>query len=114
MDFGQMCPLYEKAVEILGKRWTALILRALVDGPKRFTEIRAYVAGLSDRLLSERLQELESEGIVQRHVHTGRPVQVEYALTQKGADLRPVLEAIQAWADRWVRAEGVASSPTRS
>lgn len=112
MDFDHMCPLYEKAVDILGKRWTGLILRALMAGPKRFTEIRAYVEGLSDRLLSERLQEMEAEGIVERRVHTGRPIQVEYALTQKGAELRPVLESIQSWADRWVTAEEVMPSTT--
>ena len=112
MDFEHMCPLYEKAVEILGKRWTGLILRALMDSPRRFTQIRAYVEGLSDRLLSERLQELEAEGIVERRVHTGRPVQVEYALTKKGAALRPVLDAIQSWADRWVTAEKVMPSTT--
>ena len=105
MDFGHMCPLYERAVQVLGKRWTALILRGLMEGPRRYTDLRAYVPGLSDRLLSERLQELEDEGIVERRVFTGRPVQVEYALTPKGADLRPVLEAIQRWADTWVTVE---------
>ncbi len=102
MDFTQYCPKYERVIEILGKRWTALILRSLMDGPRRFSEIAAYVEGISDRLLSERLQELEREGIVERRVHPQRPVIVEYAVTEKGADLRRVVEAIQAWANRWV------------
>ena len=101
MDFEHMCPKYEKAVEILGKRWTGLIVRALMDGPRRFSQIGAYVDGLSDRLLSQRLQELEEAGVVERRVYTQRPVVVEYALTEKGADLRRVVEAIQSWADRW-------------
>ena len=102
MDLQHMCPKYQKVVDILGKRWTALMLRALISGPRRFTEIKNYVPGLSDRLLSERLQELEEAGIVERRVHPQRPVLVEYALTPKGADLRQVVEALQMWADRWV------------
>lgn len=102
MDFQQMCPRYEMAVHILGKRWTGLILRSLVEKPRRFTEIKSYVnSNLSDRLLSQRLQELEEAGIVKRRVYTRRPVLIEYSLTKKGADLRQVIEAIQAWADRW-------------
>ncbi len=97
-----MCPKYERVVEILGKRWTGLILRSLMERPRRFTEIKIYVDGLSERLLSERLKELEEVGIVERRVYTERPVWVEYALTEKGRDLRRVVEAIQKWADRWV------------
>lgn len=110
IDFSHMCPRYEKAIELLGKRWTGLILRSLLEGPRRFTEITSYVEGLSDRLLSERLQELEQAGIVERHVNTGRPVTVEYALTEKGGDLRAALEAIQLWADRWIPQEELPSS----
>lgn len=105
MDFSAMCPRYEWAVELLSKRWTSLILRALMDGPRRFTEVRDYVPGLSDRLLSERLQELEAAGVVERRVYPQRPVVIEYDLTEKGRDLRGVLEAIQAWANRWVEVE---------
>lgn len=105
MDFHQMCPRYEKAMELLGKRWTGLILRALMEGPRRFGEIAAYVEGLSDRLLSERLQELEEAGVVQRTVKAQRPIAVYYALTPKGTDLRRVVEAVQEWADRWAPAQ---------
>lgn len=105
MDFQHMCPRYESAIEILGKRWTGLIIRSLLEGPRRFTEITSYVNGLSDRLLSQRLQELEQAEIVDRKVYSQRPVLVEYALTDKGRDLRQVVVAIQAWADRWETVE---------
>ena len=100
-EYKSMCPKYEKAVELLGKRWTTLILYCLMDRPRRFTEIKDFVPGLSDRLLSERLQELEEAGVVERRVHAARPVLIEYTLTHKGADLRKVVEAIAAWAHRW-------------
>jgi DNA-binding HxlR family transcriptional regulator len=90
---------------ILGKKWTCLILRCLLSEPRRFTDISGYVTGLSDRLLSQRLQELEEAGIVQRRVYPQRPVVVEYALTAKGEALRVVVESIQHWADRWEHSE---------
>ena len=102
MDFSSMCPKFEKAAEILGRRWTGMIIRSLVDGPRRFSEITAYVPGLSDRLLSERLQDLEAAEIVERRVQAQRPVVITYALTEKGLALRRVVEALQEWADRWV------------
>ena len=102
MDLDTMCPRYERAIEVLGKRWTGLILRALMHCPRRFSEITSYVGGLSDRLLSQRLREMEEEGIVARTVYAERPVVVEYTLTEKGAALRPTLEALEAWADEWI------------
>ena len=102
-DFKQLCPHYEAAFEVLGRRWTGLIVTSLVDQPRRFSEISGSVAGLSDRMLSQRLSELEDEGIVERLVDADqRPVRVEYALTQKGRDLRPVFEALQTWAEKWM------------
>jgi DNA-binding HxlR family transcriptional regulator len=88
-------------MEILGKKWTCLILRCLLGDARRFTDISCYIGGLSDRLLSLRLQELEEAGIVRRRVYAQRPVAVEYTLTAKGAALRKVVEAIQRWADEW-------------
>ena len=101
-DFSHYCPKYEEAMSVLGKRWTGLILRALFSGSTRFSSICAYVPGLSDRLLSERLKELETIGIVERRVYAETPVRVEYVLTLKGEELRPVLDAVQAWADTWI------------
>ena len=109
MDSNETCPPgLEAAMGVLGKKWTGLILRALMDGPRRFTSISGYVPGLSDRLLSQRLQELETVKIVQRSVNDQRPVLVEYNLTEKGPDLRHVFEAIQAWSDRWESVETTA------
>ena len=97
------CPRFEKAVGILGKKWTPIILRSLMDGPRRFSGVCSYAPGLSDRILSQRLQELEEAGIVERRVLPDRPVVVEYSLTAKGRELREVVEAIQRWADIWAK-----------
>jgi len=97
-----MCPRFEHAIQLLGKRWTGLILDALMQGPQRFCEMTAAVSGLSDRVLSDRLRELEAEGIVERTVYPQIPVRVEYRLTEKGQDLQPVVEAIHHWAEQWL------------
>lgn len=97
----QLCPKYERAVALLGKRWTGLIVRVLQHGALGFSQIARVVPGLSDRMLSERLKELEAHGIVQRYVQPSMPVRVEYALTDKGRDLQGVLDVLQTWADRW-------------
>lgn len=98
----QICPRYEYAVQLLGKRWTGLLLFALMDGPRRFCELTAIVEGLSDRVLSDRLRELEIEGIIERVVYPRIPVRVEYQLTEKGRALKPVFEAVQDWATQWI------------
>lgn len=98
-----MCPRYQRAVEILGKRWTGLIIRVLLPGPRRFGAMTGAIDGMSDRLLSERLKELESCGILERRVYPNTPVLIEYALTDKGLELEQVVEAIQHWADCWDR-----------
>ena len=111
MDCEHPCPRYERAMSILGKKWSCLILRSLMEKPRRFTDMSAYVSGLSDRLLSQRLQELEEAGIVERRVYAQRPVVVEYSLTTKGEALREVVQAIQSWADQWETAKTPASAP---
>lgn len=103
------CSLYHRAVELIGKRWSGAILIVLTGGPLRFSEIRALVPDLSDRLLSERLKELEAEGIVERRVFDEVPVRVEYALTGKGEALEPVLREIKSWAQMWLN--GTSSQP---
>ena len=99
---SECCRLYHRAVELVGKRWTGAILLVLLDGPLRFSEIRHLVPDLSDRLLSERLKELEAEGIVERRVMDGSPVRVEYALTSKGMALEPAVRALKRWANSWL------------
>jgi DNA-binding HxlR family transcriptional regulator len=95
------CSLYHQAIELIGKRWSGAILLVLMDGALHFSEIRDLVPDISDRLLSERLKELESERIVERRVIDGAPVRVEYSLTDKGAALEPVVRSLKAWAHEW-------------
>lgn len=97
---------YQHADQLLGKRWIGLIVRALLDGPCRFTEIAACIGVLSDRMLSSRLGELEARGLVERRVDAdAKPVRIEYVLTSKGRALEPVVREIGYWADRWVTEE---------
>lgn len=97
-----VCPVYHRAIELIGRKWTGAILRAMQGGQVRFTDIAAAVPGLSDRLLSERLKELEMEGLVVRSVMPETPVRIEYRLTEKGASLDEVMDAIARWAEHWL------------
>ena len=106
-----MCPRFEAATELLGKRWSTLLIRVLMEGPRRFSELAEAVPDLSERVLSERLKELEAEGVVGREVHPGPPVRVEYSLTDKGRALSGVLEEIGRWAEKWVEVPGVRHAP---
>ena len=99
------CGLYHRAVELIGKRWTGAIVLVLLDGPLHFSGIRQLVPELSDRLLSERLKELEAEGVVQRRVLDGAPVRVEYSLTEKGQALEPAIRALKQWGREWLAAQ---------
>ena len=96
------CPRYHHAVELIGRRWTGAILREMYGGTTRFSDIASSVPGLSDRLLSERLKELEVEGVVVRIVYPETPVRIEYRLTDKGHDLGRVMDEIAKWAGRWL------------
>ncbi len=98
----ELCPRYHRAVELIGKRWTGAIVRTLMLGPKRFNELLSVIPGISDRLLTERLRELESERIVHREVHAESPVRVTYELTPPGRELGPALDEIARWAERWI------------
>lgn len=93
------CSLYHRAVELVGKRWTGAILIVLMDGPLRFSQIKQLVPDLSDRLLSERLKELESEGIVTRYEEAGGSARAQYGLTPKGRALEPAVRALKTWAN---------------
>jgi DNA-binding HxlR family transcriptional regulator len=110
------CPLYHEAVELVGRRWTGAILRVLMDGPLRFSEVAQAVPELSDRLLSERMKELEARGIVERTVISGPPLRVEYSLSRMGQELEPALTELQHWAKRWLvrRAAAPAAQPQAS
>jgi DNA-binding HxlR family transcriptional regulator len=96
-----VCARFHRAIELIGRRWTGAILFALTDGGAlRFSELKERVPDLSDRLLSERLKELEDHGIVSREVVADRPVHVTYRLTPVGLELRPILLQIQQWAGK--------------
>lgn len=103
------CPLFSRAVGILGRRWSGPIIKALLADLTRFSELEAAIPGLSAKLLSERLRDLEAEGIVARTVHAEHPVRIEYTLTEMGRDLAAVLDAIGEWATKWLAADTVAS-----
>jgi DNA-binding HxlR family transcriptional regulator len=101
---GSVCPHFHAAIELIGKRWTGAIVCALTEGPMRFGELAKAVPGLSDRLLSQRLRELEEEGLVEREVEAGTPVRVTYSLTAIGAQLGPSIRELRAWAKQWKQA----------
>ena len=96
-----VCPQFHEAIELIGKRWTGAIVCALTERPMRYGELRKAVPGLSDRLLSQRLRELEEEGLVQREVEAATPVRVTYSLTAVGEELGPSIRELKAWARRW-------------
>ncbi len=98
----QLCPRFHHAVDILAKRWSPLIIKVLMNKPLRFNEIAERLESVSDRMLSERLKELELENILRREVYCGTPVRVEYSLTEKGKALAPVLDEIGRWSEQWI------------
>ena len=99
---ARVCPDFHAAVELVGKRWTGAILWALIERPHYFAELGAGIPGLSDKLLSQRLRELEEEGLVLREVHPGSPARVSYSLTDKGRDIEPAVVELREWARRWI------------
>jgi len=101
MNESNLCPRLAKAMDLIGKRWTGLILYQLLDGPQRFNEIESSLP-VSGRLLSERLKELEKEGLVERKVYSEVPVRVEYSLTDKGWALEGAIRNIETWATSWL------------
>lgn len=101
MEQRELCPRLSKAMDLIGKRWVGLILYELLEGPQRFNQMQANLP-ISGRLLSERLKELEKEGIVDRHVYTEIPVRVEYSLTEKGMNLKDTIDEIEKWSKVWL------------
>ena len=98
MNGEDFCLEFQQAVELIGRRWCGTIARALLPGPRRFTELRRAIPDISDRALSQRLRELEAEGVVIRRVSTGPPVKVAYELSSKGRDLEHVIDGVERWA----------------
>jgi len=98
-----LCPEVERTFELIGKRWTGIIIYVLSSGPKRFSEINALIPDLSKRMLTERMKELEENGIVLRYVIPDRPVRTEYLLTKKGTELGKILGQVSNWANNWMK-----------
>lgn len=97
-----VCPRFHKAIEQIGSRWTGAIIAAITMGAHRFGELKSMVPGISDRMLADRLKELQVDGLVNRVVIPETPVRVEYHLTEKGNSLADVLDSISVWAEEWI------------
>jgi DNA-binding HxlR family transcriptional regulator len=106
------CASFQHGIEVIGRRWTGAILQVMLGGATRYSDIRDSIPGLTDRLLSDRLRELEAEGILERVVLPEVPVCIRYHLTEKGRELVPIIETIQAWSSKWA-AQPAASSGDR-
>jgi len=109
MSQESICPRYHKAVELIGRRWTGAIISAMLAGQTRYHEIRETIPEISDRMLAERLRELEAEGVLERHVFPTTPVRIEYGLKPKGRALQAAITAIGDWANEWVEPDAVAA-----
>ena len=101
----ELCARFHRASELIGRRWTGAIIFCLLKSKCRFATLRDAIPDITDRMLSDRLQELEQEGIVGRTVIPDMPVRVEYALTRKGRALGTAVDAIADWAHKWTKAE---------
>ncbi|EOL46111.1 transcriptional regulator [Enterococcus phoeniculicola] len=105
-DEFTLCPKFEKTFSILGKKWNGLIIDVLLEnGPQRFVDLANKIPMVSDRVLVERLKELEKENIVTRNISCQESSRSEYMLTEKGADLKEAMGQLQNWSDRWVTKE---------
>lgn len=100
---ASICPKFEKAMVLLSQRWTGLIIYQLLSGPKRFCHLETTI-GVSGKVLSERLKDLEQEGIVRREIYPETPVRIEYSLTDKGLAFEPILRGIEDWSESWIEA----------
>ena len=101
-DTFHLCPKFTKIFSILGKKWNGLIIDVLLEnGHQRFKDIANYIPECSDRVLVERLKELEREGLIQRQTFPNSSL-IQYRLTERGNDLRAAIEAVHGWADKWL------------
>ncbi|USK37299.1 helix-turn-helix transcriptional regulator [Cytobacillus firmus] len=103
MEKSLICPRFEKAIGILSQRWTGLIIYQLLNGPQRFCSIESSI-GISGKVLSDRLKDLEIEGVVKRNVFPETPVRIEYSLTEKGLAMEPLMKEIEKWSQTWLEA----------
>ncbi|RSL29894.1 transcriptional regulator [Salibacterium salarium] len=103
MALTNLCPKFEDAFQLLGKRWIGIIIRVLEAGPMRFNEMAEQIPDISKKMLTERLKDLEEQEMVERDVTPTTPVRITYTLTDKGKAITPALAEVQKWADDWVK-----------
>ena len=110
-----LCSKFHRASELIGRRWTGAIIFVLMESPRcRFATLRKEIPDITDRMLSERLFELEQEGIVERTVIPESPVRVEYALTKKGRELAAAVDAIGDWAKKWIETDAPKAAASKT
>ncbi len=101
----EICPVVE-TIKIIGKKWYLIVVYQLLSGPKRFNELASSTEGISSKTLSQSLSELVRNGIISRKVYTSSPIRVEYSLTEKGKELKDLIQAMRKWGERWVIQKG--------
>ena len=99
----RMCAKFQAAVDIVGKRWTPLIVQLLLERPRRYSELVTELEVVTEGMLSQRLKELERTGVVERRVIDDQPIRVEYHLTRKGRGLSRVITGLERWAEEWMQ-----------
>ena len=102
MEKMNLCPKFESAFQLLGQRQNGLILRVLLQGPVRFRDISSNIPSMSDKMLVDRLKQLEEAGLIIRTVYPETPVRIEYTVSEMGKDLEPAMDELQKWAERWM------------
>ena len=113
IEESTVCQHFQRAAELLGRRWNPQLVRAMLAGATRFSDLTTAIPGLSDHVLSERLKELEATGIVTRTVTPTTPVRIEYSLTDAGKDLAGVMGELATWAERWATTPPVGAGAGR-
>ena len=107
----QLCTRFHYASELIGRRWNGAIIFMLLKQTCRFATLRDGIPGITDRMLSERLQELEEEGLVERRVVPETPVRVEYSLTKKAKALAEAVDSIATWAEKYIQLQPEKAKP---
>ena len=102
-DEGSICQHFQRAAELIGRRWVPQVIYAMQGGEVRYSALKAAIPGISDAVLSECLKDLEAAAIVTRTVEPSTPVRIAYELTPRGRELAAVLGELQVWAERWTR-----------
>jgi DNA-binding HxlR family transcriptional regulator len=110
----QLCTRFHYASELIGRRWNGAIIFMLLKQTCRFATLRDGIPGITDRMLSERLQELEEEGVVERTVVPETPVRVEYSLTKKGKALAEAVDSIATWAEKYIPMQPEKAKPGKA